>query len=51
MMTRKQLLRLHFTSLKLQLIDKGKDFVNMATPIFIVSGILVASIKFWWWAL
>lgn len=51
MMTRKQLLRLHFTSLKLHLIDKGKDFANMATPIFVVSGILVASVKFWWWLL
>ena len=51
MMTRKQLLRLHLTSLKLHLIDKGKDFANMATPIFVVSGILVASVKFWWWAL
>ena len=48
-MTRKQLLRLHLTSLRLSLVDKGKDFVNMATPIFVVSGILVGSVRFWTW--
>lgn len=50
-MTRKQLLRLQLQSLKLSSIDKAKDFANMATPIFVVSGILVASVKFWWWLL
>lgn len=50
-MTRKQLLRLQLHSIRINAIDRGKDLVNMATPIFIVSGILVASIKFWWWLL
>lgn len=50
-MTRKELLRLQLHSAKLSAIDRGKDFANMATPIFVVSGILVASLKFWWWLL
>lgn len=50
-MTRKQFLRLQLHSLRISAIDKGKDFANMATPIFVVSGILVASVKFWWWLL
>ena len=50
-MTRKELLRLQLRSLRLHAADRGQDFLNMAAPIFIVSGILVASVKFWWWLL
>jgi hypothetical protein len=50
-MTRKELLRLQLRSLRLHAIDQGRDFLNMAGPIFIVCGILVGSVKFWWWLL
>ena len=50
-MTKKELLRLQLRSIRLQAVDQGRDFLNMAAPIFIVSGILVASVKFWWWLL
>jgi hypothetical protein len=50
-MTRWQLLRLQLRSLRLRAWDRSIDFLNMAVPIFIVSGILVASIRFWWWVL
>lgn len=48
-MTRKELLRLQLRSARLSAIDRGKDFANMALPIFVVSGILVGSLKFWNW--
>lgn len=46
-MTRKQLLRLQLRSLRLSTWDRCVDFANMAFPIFVVVGIMAASVKFW----
>ena len=48
-MTRKELLRLQLRSARLSFIDKMRDLANLAFPIFVTSGLLVACFKFWLW--
>lgn len=50
-MTRKQLLRLQLRHLAASAWDRLLDLWNLSLPIFITSGVLVASVKFWWAAL
>lgn len=46
----KHLLRLHLQNCWLSFVDRVRDLLNMAFPIFVVAGLLVGSVKFWWWA-
>lgn len=46
-------MRMHLIKIKMRLawahfVDNLQDLINMTWPIFVVSGILVASLKFWW---
>lgn len=50
-MNRKQLLKLHLRHLALSAWDRLLDLWNIAVPVFIVSGLIVACLKFWWWVL
>lgn len=50
-MNRKHLIRLQLRHLALSAWDRVMDLWNLAVPIFITSGLLVACVKFWWWAI
>lgn len=45
----KQLLKLKLRHLAFTAWDRLADLWNLALPIFLTSGLLVASVKFWWW--
>lgn len=45
----KQLLKLKLRHLAFTAWDRLTDLWNLALPIFLTSGLLVASVKFWWW--
>lgn len=46
-MTKKQLLKLQLHHLALVAWDRLLDLWNISLPIFLTSGLLVASVKFW----
>lgn len=48
-MTRKERLRLQLRHMRITLWDRLIDLGNLSFPIFVVSGVLVASFKFWLW--
>lgn len=48
-LNRRERLRLDLRILWLDLKERLFDLANIAFPIFIVSGLLVCSVKFWWW--
>lgn len=48
-MTKTELLRLQLRSARLSFIDRLRDLGNLAFPIFVTSGLLVACFKFWIW--
>jgi hypothetical protein len=50
-MTRRELLRMQLAVLRIDLKERLYDLANIGVPVFIVSGLLVGSIKFWWWLL
>lgn len=50
-MTRKEQIRIRWRFLKIEAKDRAFDLINMALPIFITSGMVVACVKFWWWLL
>lgn len=46
-MTKKQLLKLQLKAIRFTIQDRFSDLVNLAIPIFITSGLIVACFKFW----
>ena len=50
-MTRKEYRRIWWRTLKLLAKERAYDIAAVAWPIFSVTGLLVACIKFWWWLL
>lgn len=50
-MTRKEQFRIRWRLLKIDTKERMHDLANMAFPIFVTSGIVVACVKFWWWLL
>lgn len=45
----KQLMRVQWRAVKFDAIERAYDFANIALPIFLVSGLLVACFRFWLW--
>lgn len=48
-MTQKTLLKLHLRHLWISAKERLLDLWNIALPIFLVSGLLVACFRFWFW--
>ena len=46
-MTRKQLLKIHLTALRVDAKERAWDLVNISLPIFITTGIVAGCAKFW----
>lgn len=47
----KRKVKLGIRQMRFALVERWHDFVNVLWPIFMVSGLLVACLKFWWWVL
>lgn len=45
----KRKVKLGLRQMRFALVERWYDFVNVLWPIFMVSGLLVACFKFWWW--
>lgn len=50
-MTKKQRIRIYFRFLMHTTKERAYDLWNIAVPIFVTSGLIVACVKFWWWVL
>jgi hypothetical protein len=49
-MIRNQRLRLALNAWRFGLVERAYDLWNIALPIFLVSGLLAVSARFWLWA-
>lgn len=50
-MTRREQLRVQMRVLKYDMRERLFDLANIAGPVFLVSGLVVASVKLWLWVL